>query len=543
MELVQALRAYRELLGCENVLVDEATICAAQTATYATNQQVSAIIRPGERSQVQECMKIANLYKTPIYPVSKGKNWGYGSRVPTEDNCIIMELGRLNRIVDYNENLAYVTLEPGVTQRQLFEYLEGKKSNLMMSVTGSTPDSSLIGNTLERGVGKGPLGDRFAHVCGLEVVLPTGECIHTGFERFANAKAAKVNRWGLGPYFDGIFTQSNFGIVTQMTMWLIPHPKYFQSFFYSINDDANLEELIDTLRSLKLQGILRNSFVIFNDYRMLSTTQQYPWQEADGKTPLRDDLIQELRKKWGGGQWIGEGALYSASPQHGRIERKLIKQALKKTVSKIIFCDRRKARIGEIIRPLYKWMTGIDLQGILDLLYNKNLQRGIPTEKALFMAYWRKQSPVPANIDPDRDGCGVIWLAPSVPFEGHHVRAALRIIEQTARLHSFEPNVGLQCVTERSIDMTVAILYDRDVAGEDERAFACHEQMMQKLVLEGYIPYRLTTQLMNSQPPAQDDYGKLLQQIKKALDPNNILAPGRYDFRSDWAKSQELTKV
>lgn len=82
-----------------------------------------------------------------------------------------MELGLLNRIVDYNENLAYVTLEPGVTQRQLFEYLEGKKSNLMMSVTGSTPDSSLIGNTLERGVGKGPLGDRFAHICGLEVVL------------------------------------------------------------------------------------------------------------------------------------------------------------------------------------------------------------------------------------------------------------------------------------------------------------------------------------------------------------------------------------
>lgn len=313
-----------------------------------------------------------------------------------------MELGLLNRIVDYNENLAYVTLEPGVTQRQLFEYLEGKKSNLMMSVTGSTPDSSLIGNTLERGVGKGPLGDRFAHICGLEVVLPTGECIHTGFERFANAKAAKVNRWGLGPYFDGIFTQSNFGIVTQMTMWLIPHPKYFQSFFYSINDDASLEELIDTLRSLNL-----------------------------------------------------------------------------------------------------------------------------------FMAYWRKPSPVPSNIDPDKDGCGIIWLAPSVPFEGHHVRAALRIIEQTARLHSFEPNVGLQCVTQRSIDMTVAILYDTDVAGEDERAFACHEQMMQKLVLEGYIPYRLTTQLMDSQPPAQDDYGKLLQQIKKALDPNNILAPGRYDFRSD----------
>ncbi len=42
---------------------------------------------------------------------------------------------------------------------------------------------------------------------------------------------------------------------------------------------------------------------------------------------------------------------------------------------------------------------------------------------------------------------------------------------------------------------------------------------------------------MNFIPSAQDDYGQLLQQVKKALDPNNILAPGRYDFRRDWPDS------
>ncbi|MBW4479554.1 MAG: FAD-binding oxidoreductase [Tolypothrix brevis GSE-NOS-MK-07-07A] len=533
--LVNLLKAYRDIVSSENVLTDEATISAVQTATFATTQTVPAIIRPGNRAEVQECVQIANQYKTPIYPISKGKNWGYGSSVPAQDGCVIMDLGRLNRIIDYNEKLAYVTVEPGVTQRQLFEYMQEKKSNLLMSVTGSTPDSSLIGNILERGVGKGPYGDRFAHVCGLEVVLPTGECIHTGFERFANAKAAKVNKWGVGPYFDGIFTQSNLGIVTQMTIWLFPEPEYFQSFFYSISDDSHLEEFIDTLRKLKLQGLMRNSFVLFNDYRMLSTKQQYPWKEANGKTLLSADLMQKLRKTWGGGLWIGEGALYSNSREHGQIERKLIKQALKKTVDKLIFFDARKAQIAEIIRPLYKWITGIDLRNTIDLLYSKNLQRGIPTEKAVSMVYWRKQSPVPSsNMDPDRDGCGIIWLAPSVPFDGQHVRAALRIIEETAKLHQFEPNVGLQCITERSIDMTVAIIYDRDVDGEDERAFLCHDEMMQKLLLEGYIPYRLSTQLMNSLPPAKDDYGKLLQKLKRALDPNDILAPGRYDFRKEW---------
>jgi 4-cresol dehydrogenase (hydroxylating) len=50
-----------------------------------------------------------------------------------------------------------------------------------------------------------------------------------------------------------------------------------------------------------------------------------------------------------------------------------------------------------------------------------------------------------------------------------------------------------------------------------------------------YIPYQLETQSMNSLLPVQDDYGKLISTLKQGLDSNNILAPGRYDFRSDGA--------
>ncbi|BAU64852.1 putative oxidoreductase [Stanieria sp. NIES-3757] len=538
--LVDALQAFRDVLGTQNVLSDEATVSAAETGTYFTTEKVLAVIKPGDRNEVQACVKIANQYQVAIYPISTGKNWGYGSRVPTQDSSVIMDLGRLNRIVDYNEKLAYVTIEPGVTQRQLFDFLQQQNSNLYLSVTGSTPDSSLIGNILERGVAKGPLGDRFSHVCALEVVLPTGECIHTGLSRFGNAKAAKVNRWGVGPYFDGIFTQSNLGIVTELTMWLIPYPRYFQSFFYAINDDSRLEALVDTLRELKLQGLLKNSFVIFNDHRMLSTRQQYPWQETNGKTPLPTELMAKLRQQWGGGAWVGEGALYSVSREQGRIERKLIQKALKNKVDKLIFFDHSKARITELIQPLAKKLLKIDLNETLDVLFRKNPQRGVPTEKTMPMVYWRKQSPVPshAQMNPDLDGCGVIWLAPSLPFDGQHTRKALNIIKQIAKQYQFEPNVGLQCVTERSIDLTVTIMYDRELPGEDQRALGCHDEMFQKLALEGYIPYRLSTRGMKLLPSAQDDYSQLLQQIKEALDPNNILAPGRYDFRQDWSVNE-----
>ncbi|WP_133513133.1 FAD-binding oxidoreductase [Candidatus Thiosymbion oneisti] len=526
--------AWRKVLGSDYVLTDQPTRTAAQTATFVTTQTVPAVIRPGNREEVQACVKIANQYKTPIYPISTGKNWGYGSRVPIQDGCVVMDLGRLDKIADYDDKLAYVTVEPGVTQSQLFEYLRERGSHLMMSVTGGPADSSLIGNALERGIGKGPYGDKLAHVCGFEVVLPTGECIHTGFDRFSGAKASKVHRWGVGPYFDGLFTQSNLGIVTKMTVWLYPRPNYLQTFFYTISDDSRLEELVDALRQLKLTGLIKGTFIISNEYRMLSVKQQYPWEETGGETPIPMEIMKKLRKSIGGAVWVGEGALYSVSRKQGRIERKLIKQLLKKRVDKLFFVDAGIAKVLKFIQPILKRITGFDMGRIADMLYDKNLHRGIPTEETIAMAYWKKRFPVPARMDPDLDGCGLIWCVPAVPFDGKQVRNALRIIKETVKSYQFEFNVALNCFTERCLDITTAILYDREVDGEDERARECHNTMLQKLTEEGYIPYRLDIGSMASLPPPEDDYGKLLEKIKRVLDPNDILASGRYDFRKDW---------
>src|SRR5215211_6971502 len=138
--MARALDAWREILGPEHVLTDAATLSSAERATFLTTRRVPAVIRPGSREEVQECVRVANEHKVPIYPVSTGKNWAYGSRVPTQSGCVLMELYRLNKIVDYSEKLAYVTVEPGVTFRQLHEFLRERNSDLMLSTTGSTPD-------------------------------------------------------------------------------------------------------------------------------------------------------------------------------------------------------------------------------------------------------------------------------------------------------------------------------------------------------------------------------------------------------------------
>src|SRR5450755_2598671 len=132
-----AARQWADVVGPENVITDGASLRAAETGTFATGHRIPAIVRPANRAEVQECMRIATRWQVPVYPISGGKNWGYGSRMPASDGCTLLDLGRMDRIVDFSEELAYVTVEPGVTQAQLFAFLRERRSSLWMDSTGA----------------------------------------------------------------------------------------------------------------------------------------------------------------------------------------------------------------------------------------------------------------------------------------------------------------------------------------------------------------------------------------------------------------------
>src|ERR1700730_1323325 len=86
---------------------------------------------------------------------------------------------QMNKILEVNERYGYALLEPGVSYFDLAKYLEDTKSSLMLDC----PDlgwGSVVGNTLDRGVGYTPYGDHFMWQTGLEVVLPQGEGMRTG---------------------------------------------------------------------------------------------------------------------------------------------------------------------------------------------------------------------------------------------------------------------------------------------------------------------------------------------------------------------------
>ena len=484
----QAIEAWTRVVGREHVLDCEPELRRAESATFATHQRVATVLRPFDRDEVRECLQIANRCAIPIYPISCGKNYGYGSRVPVGNENVLIDLGRLNRIHEVDEELGCITVEPGVTFQQVYDELQDRHSRYALAVTGGAPNGSLIGNAMERGFGVGPYGERMSHTCGLEVLLADGSCFHTGFGRFSNARASNVDRFGVGPSLDGLFTQSNLGIVTRMTFWLLPRAVDLRLLTFTLTDEQLPGGLL-VLRELMLTGVVStHSIGLLNGLRHASLMG----------APIESEPTSI------GGPWHCSLGLYSASSAIGRAAAEHVMSALAPHAGDIQWhCDRQ------------------------------NEFDGVPSWRGIHGWYCQSGVPIPERLDPEQDGCGLLWFGPVVPLRDGLILRVLRMMNSAVLRHGFEPHFSVVCVSQRSVILNLGIGYDRRQPQADERAHACYDEVLNKCIHWGCYPYRLPIHKMKSLPRADDDFDVVLSRIKQSLDPGGVLAPGRYDFRSE----------
>ena len=124
----------------------------------------SAIVAPRNAADVQAVMRLCNEFEIPVWPFSIGRNLGYGGAAPRVPGSLGMDMGRnMNKILKVDVDGAYALVEPGVTYFDLHDYLV--KNNLRDRLWLDVPDlggGSVLGNTLERGVGYTPYGDHFS---------------------------------------------------------------------------------------------------------------------------------------------------------------------------------------------------------------------------------------------------------------------------------------------------------------------------------------------------------------------------------------------
>jgi 4-cresol dehydrogenase (hydroxylating) len=534
MDLLAAVAAWSAQLGCDNVLSAEDAQRIYCLDTGATRRRVAGALTIRASGEVAQVMQVASRHQVPVYPISTGHNWGYGTAQPAVDGCVIVDLSALQRIIHFDAELGVVTVEPGVTQGMLADFLAAGAHPYMVPVTGAGPNCSLLGNALERGYGITPHGDHFAAITDLEAVLADGTTHRSVLRNLGGEDLARLFKWGLGPYTTGLFAQGAFGIVTKMSIVLARRPPSVKVCLFSLRMDDLVQPAIERVRHIlsMLPGTV-GAVNLMNRHRVLAMAAPYPREGlgADGLIP--DELLRQMGREYQVQPWTGFITLYG-SARMVRAAQHEIRHALRGVGSRVWFVDPGRAAL---LARLASWLPG---SGGLRLARTARtleqaleLVAGRPNETTLPLAYWlnRRQAPEGPR-DPARDGCGLIWFAPLVPMRQARVRAYLELLQSVLRQHGFEPLITLTSLNDRLFDSTVPLLFDRDDPASAERAHCCYRELLSKCAAEGFFPYRLGVAgfdaLGGGGEAEAGQVPALHMRLRAALDPNDILAPGRY---------------
>lgn len=517
-------------LGVEHVRDDAETIRRYSRSTLPSATAPRGVVFPADTAQVQEVVCIAGRRGLSLYPISRGRNWGYGDRTAPGDGQVIVDLGRMNRIIEVNDALCYAVVEPGVTQEQLYTHLRIHHPELWMDATGAGLEASVVGNALDRGFGHTPVGDHFHQTCGLEVVLASGEVLRTGFGAFPGAHAAQAYPYGVGPVLDGLFSQSNFGIATRAAVGLMRRPEAFTAFFVSTPDPAELPDLVDRLAPLRLGGLLRSAVHVANDVRVFSSRIAYPYGRTGGGTPIPPDLRRQIARELDIGAWNASGGIYGTGGSRGTVEatKRAVRAALRGY--RVVFLDGSRLAMAQRTIP-HLSRIGIgkrtaELLPIIEPAYG--LLKGVPTDEFLKGVLWMKRDRASASLDPLDHNVGLVWVSPVAPATGEHARRVNGIMEPIYHRHGFDFLITMTVVTDRALCCVSNFTFDKSDDAQVRRARDCYGELMAALLKEGYPPYRTGPGGFARLHEAAPQFFATCAKLKAALDPKGVIAPGRY---------------
>lgn len=187
------------------------------------------VIRPKDAQEISEILKVANEENIPVTPRGGGDD-EFGGSKPIGDGGIVLDMKRMNNVVNLDENNLVVTVESGISWGKLDEYLchYGLYTGCMGPGSGMT--ASVGGGISHQSVGGGGCAKYGAcsnQLVSLEVVLPTGEIIETGSQANKFSKTP-FNRFGNGPDLAGLFCGDNgiLGVKTKISLQVFPRPPF-----------------------------------------------------------------------------------------------------------------------------------------------------------------------------------------------------------------------------------------------------------------------------------------------------------------------------
>jgi 4-cresol dehydrogenase (hydroxylating) len=494
-----AIGELREALGPDAVIVQDDARFTSYTDAYTPRQSddnaPSAAVAPLDVEQIQRVLAVARRRKIPLWTISTGRNLGYGGPAPRKAGCIVLDLKRMNRIIEVNEKHAYAVVEPGVTYRDLYRYLT--EHDIKLWTDPAAPAwGGVLGNLADRGVGYTPYGEHFTAQCGMQVVLADGTVVDTAMGTVPHARTKHLYKYGHGPWVDGIFTQSNFGVITQIGIWLMPEPQGYRPYLVTFPEEDDIHLITEIVRPLKINMLIPNA----------ATTVGLIWEAAvkvtkaryfDGKGVMPESARRKMAEDLDIGNWNFYAALYGP--------------------------ERIMDNNWKVIEESFRQVKGARFYFAEDRLsdaafdYRAKLMRGIPNMTEFGLLNWLGPG---SHID----------FSPISPATGDGALRQFHVMRDLCHQYGFD-YIGEFLVGWRDMHHVLMLVFDRNDEEHKRQVRELFSALVEQATSEGYGDYRTHLDYMDAIAETYDWNDRALyrvhETIKDALDPDGILSPGK----------------
>jgi 4-cresol dehydrogenase (hydroxylating) len=489
----------------------------------ADERTASAAVAPDNADQVVELVKIANRYRIPIYPISTGKNLGYGGAAPALAGSVVFDLKRMNRIVEIDERHGYVVVEPGVSYFDLYNHIQKKGLKLWIDVP-SPGWGSVLGNALDGGVGVtlAPYRNHFEAQCGIEVVLPNGRMMRTGMGALPGAKTWQQFKPGFGPRIDGMFKQSNFGVVTKMGFWLMPPPQNHAIGVVRVPKFHDLIPLVDIIGRLEQSKIVQGL-----------------WMLSSPTTGTRGDAAH------GGGSSQVDPRIVAILNDPEGVNMEKLDAAAQSAGLPFWACEFNLYGPEKLIKAQWECIADA-LREIPGAQFNLDEIRSLPLPAEVLAKMFdigpfgipslRTFSLGPMISYEEEDVVGHVFFSPVIPRTGEAAIEAMEVFAGIARKYKlpYPPLQFPSSIFERAFLFAVALPVTRSPV-VNAKLREIFRELVAIATARGWGEYRTAPAfydlIMGTYSFNDHALREFLETIKDAIDPNGIMSPGRYAIR------------
>lgn len=437
----------------------------------ATTSQPAAVLMPESVEQIQSIVRLAGTTGFSITTVPNAAGNGAGL-TGVDKTVVILDLVRMNKVIEFNPESGYALVEPGVSFDQLRSHIRDSGSAYWVDCDANGANS-VSGSITERAFGYTPYGDHLLMQCGMEVIIGNGEVLRTGMGALPGSDTWQLFKYNYGPYLDGLFSRSDFAVVTKMGLWLMPAPPTYFPFMVELPDSNALEQAVEVLRPLKIGMVVPNTVIVSHH----SSDTNLLHAAGETHTPDREQS-----------EWALYGALYGLSENVD------------------ITWDMIAGTLGSI--PNATVWTLMDPPQHPAWLLRTRLMRG----ESLFSKL---------AVESDRK----LWFAATAPIEARAAMAMERIVKESFSRQNISYTYEY-ALTWRTLLMRVSIDYSSDdvVAYRDAALGVIGE-----LTEAGYPISHDSRELTAAVGAAHtgDALQQLYTSLGNALDPQSVLRDGR----------------